>query len=83
MIDYPVDDLVGIVKQVAMTGSNCINLEIFQHLQGIQIVLHIAVRRIDDNGRSVNDVVARNEEMLAQLQIAQMIRCMPRCMYRL
>ncbi len=78
MIDDPVDEPFRIIDELTVTRGKRIAVEFFYAPQGLQVVLHVAVRWIDYDGRPIDHMIASEQPVHSNMAIAKMVRRMTR-----
>ena len=67
------DEGQRVVDDLAVPGRQGADTEVPHSPQGFDVLLHVAVGRIDDDRRTVDDVVAREQPVALGVQVAKVI----------
>ena len=72
------DNLVRSFHQETVARCEPLNVFLIEPLERGEIVRHVAIGRIDHDGRALHDVVAGEQQVLLFEQEAELVRCVAR-----
>ena len=64
---------MGRIDYITVSRQDRVQVQGIKSLQRSQVVAHAAIGGIDDDRRSIDDVITREQPVQAALQVAQMV----------